>query len=109
MATKHSLNYKTLISPEENIESIRSFRKRDANKNYNYIIGYEDTGAYLTPLSIDQIQENAKKVRKNVLDLIFSPCDIRDGMKYTTYVHINYGLKTYLAIDKDYDYEIIVA
>lgn len=108
MASGHHLDYKVLYSPEENISNIRKIQEYEESQNYHFILGYTDLGAFLTPASINAIQENAKRFRKSIGDTVFSPCSIRNGLKDESVKHINLELKTYIDFDTDDPFEVIV-
>ena len=109
MAEEHHLNYKTLYLPEESYTHLKALRGVEEKNNYHLILGYTDVGAFLTPLSIMSLQENVRKFRKNIFDIIFTPCSVRQGLTSVVYPHINIELKTYIDFSEIGDLEVVIS
>ena len=109
MAEKYHLDYKTQYLPDENIEHLRKLRGDEEEKNYHLVVGYTDLGAFLTPLSIMSIQENARKFRKEICDNIFTPCKVLNGLDSDSNQHINLQLRTFADIGSANNLEIITS
>lgn len=108
MAT-HSLNYKVLFLPEENLERMRYLRKVEDEKGYFLLVGYTDLGAFLTPLDVCRIQDVVNRLRKEIGDLVFSPYKTLDGLGNASYTHINMDLKTFVNFSDNNTLEVVLA
>lgn len=109
MAEKHYLlNYKVLYNPVKNLKYIKSLYVKEEKKNYVFTIAYSDIGAFLTPLSVMVMQNNIKKYRKKIFDIVFNYCSVSKGLNNTTITHINNDIKTFIDFSNNNEFEIII-